>query len=86
MGIIIEVHNVGKSSVHFKAYQPPGGFWISKTDMKNSIGYEDTEKGLNHVGKEITMWESFVYKYYIYKDRRQDGKMCRLKVSIDEGV
>ena len=45
MGTITEVHNVAKSSVHLKAYQPSGRFWIFKADMKNSTEHTDPDKG-----------------------------------------
>ena len=45
MGTIIEVHNVAKSSVHFKAFQPSGRFWIFKADMMNSAEHTDPDKG-----------------------------------------
>ena len=45
MGTITEVHNVAKSSVHFKANQSSGRFWIFKADMKNSTQHTDPDKG-----------------------------------------
>ena len=45
MGAITEVYNVAKSSVHLKAYQPSGRFWIFKADMKNSTEHTDPDKG-----------------------------------------